>query len=132
MEERTSRLCLTVFTWMRTSCNFLLCIPLSGLFVVELAKELQKTAKRQNTTSFIFSVSGARVTKMLVSKVLLEMQTVVLLTFLYLSLRTQENHSQRVGNLRRLVCVSNEIFFSTGSHHYVIREWRQAARAWGL
>lgn len=55
-QEPTCRLDFTAFSCLRTSCNFFLSIV---LFADVLAKEQQKTAKTQNATSFIFSVSAA-------------------------------------------------------------------------
>lgn len=46
-----------------------------------------------------------------VSKDLLEMQSVLSLTFLYVSLRRQENHSPGAGKLQKLPPVTNEISF---------------------
>lgn len=56
VEAPTSMLSLTALICLRTSSNFLLC---STALLVPLAKEQQQTAKRQNTISFIFSVSAA-------------------------------------------------------------------------
>lgn len=40
-----------------------------------------------------------------------EMQSVAALTFLYVSLRRQENHSQRVGKQQKPAGVTNELSF---------------------
>lgn len=59
VEEPTCRLSFTTFNCLRTSFNFLLCVVLLVQFVDMLATDQQQTAKRQNATSFIFSVSAA-------------------------------------------------------------------------
>lgn len=58
-----------------------------------------KSVRRQVTGGFFLS------------KDLLEVHTVVSLTFLYLSRRRQENHSQGAGNLQKLARVTNKISF---------------------
>ncbi len=60
--------------------------------------------KAEHGQLHILSVrSRYQIAKRRFSEDLLEMQTVVLLTFLYLSLRTQENHLQRLGKLVKLL-----------------------------
>lgn len=78
------------------------------------AKHQEHTAKRQNTSRFMLSdvaKSCSFQVKRCFSKDLVEMQSVAPLTFLYVSLRRQENHSQTIGKQQKLARVTNELSF---------------------
>lgn len=82
-EEPTCRLCFTTFNCLRTSSNF--SDVLSVLFVATVDRDQQKTANRQNATSFISLVSAAGTgSPRCFSKDLQLMQTVASLTFFIL------------------------------------------------